>query len=146
MALNVDDLRTLTSREDLAAVLEGRSRSDIRDAVRHLGPERVVTQVVDVLNRHAAPRGELPRTATVQWAVTSERTDPMPFFFRIDEFRFAALPGTVEGPRATITLDATDFLLLMAGRLDVVRAFLSRRLRVTGDIMFARTIEGWFGR
>ena len=116
----MEDLRTLTDREGLSAVLDRRSRSDIRASVRALGPENVIAHVVDVLNGDAAPIGELPQTATVQWTVTTDRTDPVCFFFRVDDFRFVAQPGVLERPRVTIALDVADFLLLMAGQLDVV--------------------------
>lgn len=145
--LTTGDLQLLTDRDDLVAVLDGHSRSEVRESVLATGPDLVVAQVIKVLNGDAAPRGDMPEDAVVQWFVSAPgATDHTSFFFLIEQWHFAAVPGVAEQAKATVTIDIADFLFLMAGQLDVVRAFLSRRLRVTGDVMFARTIESWFER
>jgi hypothetical protein len=144
--LTLQGLAELHDRDSLIDALDGRSRTEIRKTVADIGAEHVVSRVIEVLNGAAAPRGDLPANAVVQWQVTSDGTAPINFLFLIVDRQFDAVAGIHDRPIASITLDVADFLLLMAGQLDVVKAFLSRRLRVTGDVMFARTINTWFDR
>lgn len=48
--------------------------------------------------------------------------------------------GTSPNPDATLSLSATDFLLMMNGLLDAQKAIAMRRLQVTGDVEAVRRI------
>lgn len=47
-------------------------------------------------------------------------------------------------PRVTLGLNLVDLLEFLAGRLDGMQAFMSGRLRVSGDLMLARAMQAWF--
>jgi hypothetical protein len=135
----------LTTREDLEAAVKGLSDGEIASLVAELDEAAVIQQVIDVLQTTARPRGDLPRTAAVQWEVRG--VEEHVFYFEVVDGEFAVHPGRYEGqPRATISLALPAFLRLLAGSLDVVKAYLGRRLRVTGDVLFARNVAQWFDR
>jgi putative sterol carrier protein len=39
-----------------------------------------------------------------------------------------------------------DFLRLIAGKLNGMQAFMTGKLKVSGDLFFAQTFQGWFER
>lgn len=53
--------------------------------------------------------------------------------------------GEAENPTMTITMDANDYVEMMAGRLDGMQAFMTGKIKVTGDIMLASRLMTFFG-
>ena len=53
---------------------------------------------------------------------------------------------SADDPRVTIHIGLADFLRLVAGRLNGMQAFMSGKLRVSGDLFFAQTYQAWFNR
>lgn len=49
-----------------------------------------------------------------------------------------------EHPRTTITADGVPFLRLVTGGAGGVELFLKGKLKVSGDMMFAASVAGWF--
>ena len=56
------------------------------------------------------------------------------------------LPGewpTGRRPALNYSVDLVDFLLMASGRLDPHQAFMSGRLRMSGDMTLAEAVEAW---
>jgi putative sterol carrier protein len=54
------------------------------------------------------------------------------------------IKGGVEKPNLTITLSDKDWLDLTAGKLDAMNAFLTGKIKATGDMMLAMKIQQLF--
>jgi len=52
--------------------------------------------------------------------------------------------GVAENPTMTITMDASDYVDMMAGRLDGMQAFMTGKIKVDGDIMLASRLMTFF--
>ena len=48
------------------------------------------------------------------------------------------------GAAAIVTLNVADFLRLITGKLNGMQAFMSGKLKIQGDMMFAQVMQGWF--
>ena len=46
----------------------------------------------------------------------------------------------------TLGQSLPDFLRFIAGELDGMQAFMSGKLRLSGDLMFAQNMQRWFNR
>ena len=51
---------------------------------------------------------------------------------------------TEENPTLTINMDAGDYVDMMAGRRDGMQAFMTGKIKVTGDIMLASRLMTFF--
>ncbi len=51
-----------------------------------------------------------------------------------------------ESPTVTLGLSLPDFLRLILGQLDGMQAFMSGKLKLTGDVMLAQVMQSWFDR
>lgn len=51
-----------------------------------------------------------------------------------------------ESATVTLGLPLPDFLRLILGQLDGMQAFMSGKLKLTGDIMLAQAMQSWFDR
>ena len=54
--------------------------------------------------------------------------------------------GSVDKPRLTLRASVVDFLRVVTEDLGSVAAVMTGRLRLTGDLTFARHLERWFPR
>jgi len=51
-----------------------------------------------------------------------------------------------ESPTMTLGLSLVDFLRLILGQLDGMQAFMTGKLKITGDVMLAQAMQSWFDR
>jgi putative sterol carrier protein len=54
--------------------------------------------------------------------------------------------GIIETADATIRTDASDYVALATGKLGSMKAFLSGRVKASGDISLLRRMDTWFVR
>lgn len=54
--------------------------------------------------------------------------------------------GDIASPTTTMSMDLSVFLQVLVGTLAPVRAFLTRKIKVSGDMMAATKFESWFAR
>jgi putative sterol carrier protein len=52
--------------------------------------------------------------------------------------------GVVSAPQATMTTAASDYLLVAQGKLNSMKAFLTGRIKVSGDFGLLKKFETWF--
>ena len=52
-------------------------------------------------------------------------------------------PPPIPRPALSYSVDLVDFLLMACGRLDPNQAFMSGRLRMSGDMSVAGAVEAW---
>ena len=52
-------------------------------------------------------------------------------------------PSPTQRPALSYSVDLLDFLLMASGRLDPNQAFMSGRLRMSGDMSVAGAVEAW---
>lgn len=53
--------------------------------------------------------------------------------------------GTAENPNITITMSASDFLDMIAGKLNSTAAFMSGKLKIKGDMGLAMKLQSLLG-
>jgi hypothetical protein len=51
-----------------------------------------------------------------------------------------------EPPTVTLGLSLPDFLRLILGQLDGMQAFMTGKLKLSGDMMFAQSMQAWFSQ
>lgn len=55
-----------------------------------------------------------------------------------------ATEGSADSPRMTMSADVRDFLDMITGKADGQQMFMSGKLRIAGDMMFAMQMQGLF--
>ena len=76
--------------------------------------------------------------ATIQFNTSEPRS------VRIADGKATVTAGTAESPTVAISMTDDDLVSLMSGELDGMTAFMTGRLKVEGDIMFAQKIGSLF--
>jgi len=141
-----DDITTvdLETRGALRTMLEGRTDEEIEQFVEMLGVEQLFEMVIpQMVNRFDADKAA-GQTAVVQFEVRDKAGATHAFHVDVENGTCAGATGPAEAPRVTLNFSVPVFLRFLSGLLDPMQAFMSGQLKVTGDMVFAVTFQGWF--
>lgn len=81
-------------------------------------------------------------TRTIQWKITDH--DPGVWAFRLNDGKGELVPGGVEAPDTTFVTTSDTWVGIAEGRLDAMRAFMTGKLKVQGDMMLALKVPKLF--
>lgn len=82
--------------------------------------------------------------ATVRYDLTGEGGSMWTTWISEEGCKVVEGDGGVETPTLTVTMDAADYIEMMAGRLDPMQAFMLGKIRINGDIMLATRLMSFF--
>ena len=88
--------------------------------------------------------GALDADAAAGVDATIQFNSSKPRFIKIANGEAAVEEGTAEDPRIAVTMDDDDLVSMMKGELDGMTAFMTGKLQIDGDIMFAQQLGGLF--
>lgn len=133
------------SQEKVIALIEGRSDDEITAEVERRGVDNVLEQVFNGMASRFRPDKAAGHEAVVQWD-TRIGEETHSWQLHVADGSCVARRGTEATPRVTLGMAAPDLLRFVAGQLDGMRAFMTGKLRVSGDLLFAQTMSSWFQR
>lgn len=143
MSDTTPDATSITSQEDLAALLEGRTDEEVTSVVADLGTAAVIAQIAQAMVERFEPDRAAGVGAVIQWDIAAPDG--------VHSFHLAVTDGTCttgtgpgDAPRVTLGLALADFLRFIAGQLEGMQAFMSGKLKLAGDMMFAQQMQTWF--
>lgn len=132
--------------EQLAELIEGRSDEEINATVAEQGVDTVLGQIFGAMQERFQPDKAAGQSAVIQWDITAP-DGTHSWQVKVADGKCEVKQGTDEpSPRVTLGLSLADFLRFIAGKLDGMQAFMSGKLKLSGDMMFAQTIGAWFAQ
>jgi putative sterol carrier protein len=109
------------------------------------GLDGFLDQVFAGMSASFSPQKAAGQQATVQYELDTPE-GPRPYAMRIADGQCQVERGTAESPRVTIKMGVGDFVRLITGKLNGMQAFMTGKLKVSGDLFFAQTFQSWFER
>jgi len=82
-------------------------------------------------------------TAVIQYDIDTPN-GLMSYKLKVENGTCSIEKGAASDPRVTLALNLPNFLRMMINELDGMQAFMSGKLKVSGDIMFSQNIASWF--
>ncbi len=79
---------------------------------------------------------------TIQWNITGDEAST--WAFKITDGMGELIPGGVEHPDTTFTVSAQNWLAIAEGKLDSTKAFMTGKLKVSGDMALAMKVPQLF--
>ena len=134
-----------TQANELAALVEGHSDEDINAAVSKDGVDKVLGQIFDGMASAFVPEAAAGQNAIVQYDVSAP-DGTHSYQLVVANGKCTVHKGAGDPARVTLGLSLPDFLRLIAGKLDGMQAFMTGKLRLAGDMMFAQVMQSWFRR
>jgi putative sterol carrier protein len=133
------------SREELAAMIEGKSDDEINAGVGDLGTEKMLNQIFDYMAGRFQPERAGNQSAVIGWDITSPEGTHS-YQFNVADGACTVVQGNAEPARVTLSMALPDFLRFLTGQLDGMQAFMTGKLKLTGDMMFAQSMQAWFSQ
>ncbi len=128
-------------RQELAATLEGRSDEEITQGVVAQGADTVLGQIFAGMVEAFLPQKAGSQSAVIQYDINVGGTVHS-YQLKIAGGKCELVKGAAGPARVTLTLQAPDFLRLVTGTLNGMQAFMTGKLKLTGDMMFAQVMQG----
>jgi putative sterol carrier protein len=79
---------------------------------------------------------------TFQWIFTGDEAGK--WAFKVANGVGEVIPGGVDKPDITLTVSDKDWIAITEGKLDAMNAFMTGKLRVSGDMMLAMKLQQLF--
>ena len=130
-------------RAELAATLEGRTDEEITKGVEAQGVENVLGPCFAGMAEAFLPEKAAGQSAVIQYDITASGKT-YSYQLKVADGKCEVVKGAAGPARTTLGLSAADFLRLITGKLNGMQAFVAGKLRLTGDMMFAQVMQGWF--
>jgi putative sterol carrier protein len=130
-------------REGLAQLLEGRSEDEINQFANDMGVDTLLAQIFEGMRAAFVPERAAGQTAVAQWDVTAP-DGTHTYQVKMADGVCTVTHGTPDSARVTLALTLPDFLRFVSGQLDGMQAFMGGKLKLSGDMMFATTMQNWF--
>ena len=131
------------SREELAAMIEGKSDDEINAGVAEMGTEKVLGQIFEYMAGRFQPERASGQSAVIGWDIASP-DGTHSYQLKVADGTCTAAQGNAESARVTLGMALPDFLRFLTGKLDGMQAFMAGKLKLSGDMMFAQTMQTWF--
>jgi len=131
------------SRDELTAMIEGKSDDEINAGVAALGTEKVLGQIFDYMAGRFQPERAAGQSAIIGWDVTSPEGTHS-WQLKVADGACTSVAGNAEPTRVTLGMALPDFLRFLTGQIDGMQAFMTGKLKLSGDMMFAQSMQTWF--
>ena len=138
-----DESPAIATREQLGEMLEGQTDEAIVEFVSAVGVEETLGQIFSAMEQQFQADKAAGQSAVVQWDITNA-DQTYSYTVTIADGTCTAASGSAESPRLTLGLALPDFMRFIAGKLDGMQAFMSGKLKLGGDMMFAQQMQAWF--
>jgi len=139
----MSDLGKITNPQDLRNAIKGQSDADIVAGVTSQGIDNVLDLIFAGMKIAFQPAKAGGQAAVIQYNVdTAEGLKS--YQIVVKDGACDVVKGGTAQPRVTLILNLPNFLKLITNNLNGMQAFMTGALKVTGDVMFAQTMQGWF--
>lgn len=79
---------------------------------------------------------------TIQWNISGDEAGK--WAFKIANETCELIPGGVEKPDLTMMMSDKDWIAIAEGKLDAMNAFMTGKVKTTGDMMLAMRLQQLF--
>jgi putative sterol carrier protein len=132
------------SPEEFQALVKGKSDEEILAGSKG-NEEPLLDGIFEATKEAFDPSAAAGQTAVFQYDIDTP-VGVKSYQIKIDNGTCAIEKGAAQNPRVTLTLNLPNFVRIMAGELDGQQAFMSGKLKITGDLMFSMNLNRWFKR
>lgn len=129
----------------LAATVENLSDEELAKQLSELGIDDVLGGIFDGMKEAFQPEAAEGVSSTIQYDI---RTDEgvKQWNVEISNGACSTSSGPADSPRLTLQLDIVDFVRLIFGQAEGPQLFMSGKLKLQGDMMFAMQMQKFFRR
>ena len=138
------DPATITP-EEFSRLVGSLSDQQLGDAIHGVGTGRVLDRVFEQFGARFRPDHAAGVDAESQFLIR-DGSDEHPYLVAIRGGRCEVRPERGKDPRVTLVAELLPFVQLVTGHAEGANLFMTGRLRVAGDLVFALRLLSFFDR
>jgi alkyl sulfatase BDS1-like metallo-beta-lactamase superfamily hydrolase len=131
--------------EQFIEMVKTASDEQIVEAIHAAGTEQALEGIFAGMKESFRPERAGDQDAGITWAVVDDGTEHT-WTLAIHGGTCEARKGAAENPTVTLTMDLVTFVKMIAGQANGTQLFMSGKLKLSGDMMYAMKIESLFER
>ena len=129
----------------LAEAVKGMSDEDLAKTVKDMGVDETLKNIFEGMRDSFKPEAAKDVNATVQYDVdTGEGVKQWSVTFA--DGTCSVKEGTTDSPRLTIAVGLVDFIRLIFNQAQGPQLFMSGKMKLQGDMMWAMQMQNYFER
>lgn len=127
----------------IAEAIKGLSDEDLRKRLDEQGIDTALQQIFSGMQDAFVPEKAQGVNAVIQYDIAVD-ADTKSWSVNIADGKCVTSEGASENPRLTLQLALTDFVRLIFRQADGTQLFMSGKLKLKGDMMFAMQMQNFF--
>jgi putative sterol carrier protein len=136
---------TPMTQEQLGELVDGRTDDEINETIAAVGTDAVLEQIFSAMQERFQPDKAAGQSAVIGWEITAP-DGVRAYQVKVDNGTCTVQKDGTDAARVTLGLSLADFMRFIGGKLDGMQAFMGGKLKLQGDMMFAQTLQTWFGQ
>jgi putative sterol carrier protein len=129
----------------LAATVKDMSDEDLASTMKELGTDEVLRNIFEGMRDSFKPDAAGDVSATVQYDITTD-DGLKQWSVTFDNGTCSVSEGPATDPRLTMALPLVDFVRLIFNQVQGPQLFMSGKLKLQGDMMWAMQMQNYFER
>ena len=138
------DPATVTA-EEFSRLVGSMSDQQLADVIRGIGAGRVLDRVFEQMSARFRPEHATGVDAESQFVIR-DGTEEHPYLVAIRGGRCDVRAARGTAPRVTLVAELLPFVQLVTGHAEGASLFMTGKLRVAGDLVFALRLLSFFDR
>ena len=133
------------SEEQISEALKAATDEQVLEGFRAVGVKDALDRTFNTMQEHFLPDKAEGISADVQWVVTDQGQE-YPYVASIADGKCTITADKAASPRVSLTMDLVTFVRLIMGQAQGPQLFMTGKLKVAGDLMFAQRVSGFFAQ
>ncbi|MGI5162938.1 SCP2 sterol-binding domain-containing protein [Spirillospora sp. CA-253888] len=140
-----DMLGAVSTPAELGRLLDAEGVDDavIEQFAAEIGVTAVLDRIFGLMGTRFVPEKAGGDGGVVQWDIKTPEGRHS-YHLVIADGRAEGAPGAADRPKVTLGMSLPNLLRLCAGKLNGVTAVMTGKIKISGDMMFAAKMQGWF--
>ncbi len=131
--------------DEFASLVANKSDGDIEETIRSVGTEATLDRIFKGFEeRFRADKAE-GVDDDIQFLI-KDGDEEHPYVVGIHDGKCTTERATADDPKTTLSLKLVPFVKLITGQADGMKMFMTRKLKLKGDVMFAQRVLTFFDR
>jgi putative sterol carrier protein len=136
---------TPMTQEQLGELVADRSDDEINSTITAAGTDAVLGQIFSAMQERFRADKAAGQSAVIGWEIAAP-DGTRSYQVKVADGTCTVVKDGSDDARVTLGLSLADFMRFIGGQLDGMQAFMSGKLKLQGDMMFAQTLQTWFGQ
>jgi putative sterol carrier protein len=129
--------------QQLATIIKELSDEELAEQLKTIGTDEVLKGIFDGMQDAFRPEKAAGTTATLQYDITTD-DGLKQWTVEITPEKAVTSEGAAADPRLTLQIGLVDFIRLIFGQAQGQQLFMSGKLKLKGDMMFAMQMQTYF--